>query len=216
MPVRHLAPRLLPQTCPGCGRLRSGPCDLCRSWLASAPIGEAPHGIAALWSYEGIARDLITGLKYRRQPTVAQWFADLASQRLPDHIDVDIITWAPTSTSRRHHRGFDQAELLARHLAHRWRVPARRLLTRGGGGHQTGRSRAQRLSGPVFRARRLSGSPTVLVVDDVVTTGATLWAAVVALRDAGAGEVRALAMAATPPPAALRTNDRPIPAGLGR
>lgn len=184
--------------------------------LLDEPPGEAPAGVTALCRYTGVARDLITGMKYRRQSDVAEWFAELAVERQRECSTVDVITWAPTSSVRRRRRGFDQAELVARHLARRWNVPVRRLLVRQGGGHQTGRSRAERLGGPAFRARPLTGRPDVLVVDDVVTTGATLWAAVAALRQAGAGEVRALALASTPPPEAHLGSSRPVPTGLGR
>jgi predicted amidophosphoribosyltransferase len=66
-----------------------------------------------------------------------------------------------------------------------------------GGTPQTGRSRRERLTGPAFVARRrVRGA--VLVVDDVVTTGATLRAAEAALQQAGARAVHCLAAAATP------------------
>jgi predicted amidophosphoribosyltransferase len=114
-------------------------------------------------------------------------------------LEVDVVTWAPTSGARRRKRGYDQAELLARAVAWRLGVPCRRLLNRveDGRGPQAGRSRAERLDGPAFLARRRVRG-VVLVVDDVVTTGATLRAAEVALMGAGARQVHAVAAAATP------------------
>jgi predicted amidophosphoribosyltransferase len=70
--------------------------------------------------------------------------------------------------------------------------------------HQTGRSRAQRLVGVALRARSMSGPSTVLVVDDVVTTGATMRMAQQALTTAGAMRVVCIAVAATPAPARRR------------
>lgn len=216
MPLHRVVPALLAQMCPGCGRLRVAGCPLCRVALAEAPRGEGPPGVIGLRRYEGVVRDLITGMKYGGHTDVASWCAELADEVRAECGQVDIITWAPTSSRRRQERGFDQAELIARHVARRWAVPVRRLLARHAGGHQTGRGRLERLGSPSFRARSPRGRPSIVVVDDVVTTGGTLYAAMTALLDAGAGSVTALAVAATPPPGVIRRDHRPVPGQAGR
>jgi predicted amidophosphoribosyltransferase len=114
---------------------------------------------------------------------------------------LDVVTWAPTATSRRRRRGYDQAELLARAVAAHVGRPCRPLLRRlDRAGPQTGRPRAERLArAPTFVARRRLGG-NVLLVDDVVTTGATLHAGATALLVGGASRVQAIAAAATPRP----------------
>jgi predicted amidophosphoribosyltransferase len=73
----------------------------------------------------------------------------------------------------------------------------RRLLVRGPGDHQTGRSAAERWNGPAFAARPIPPG-RVLLVDDVVTTGATVAVAARALRLSGATSVVVLTLARTP------------------
>jgi len=189
--------------CPACGSVGKVPCDGCRAALPQAPVLVPPSGCdlcRALLAYEGAARKLVTGLKYRNDRAVLGWLAGgLAELVVPPAGAV--VTWAPTSGRRRRQRGYDQAELLARAVARRWQRPCRALLQRRPGPPQTGRSLADRLAGvpfvPASGGRR--PSPThVVVVDDVLTTGATLRTAALALRSAGAVWVAGLTAAATP------------------
>ena len=136
-------------------------------------------------------------LKYRGARRVVPWLAR-AMASLVDPADVDLVTFVPTTAARRRRRGFDQAELLARGVGSVIGRPTRRLLTRRRGPPQTGRSLAARLSGPEFRAGSVRGY--VLLVDDVVTSGATMAAAGEALLRRGALAVAGLAAAHTPPP----------------
>jgi predicted amidophosphoribosyltransferase len=160
----------------------------------------------ALLRYEDAGRELLARLKYRNARATVVWLAFHLAGLVPSGL-VDAVTWAPTSTGRRHQRGFDQAELLARAVAGRLGVPCVRLLERGPGPPQTGRSADARRRGPPFVARparstrsaRLPPMPRrVLVVDDVVTTGATLESAGRALRASGVEEVHGLAAGRTP------------------
>lgn len=185
---------LLSPVCPVCRSPFSGECAPCWAVVAPAPAG-AP--VPAAVSFSGAGRQLVLGLKYHNGRVLARSFA----RRMAPLVGapVDVVTWAPTSARRVRERGFDQAELLARALAGELAVPCRRLLRRGGGGAtQTGRGRAERMRGPSFTARPTRAPGRVLVVDDVVTTGATLAAAVGALVARGHTAVTPLAAAATP------------------
>lgn len=183
-----------PRTCPECIVLQRAP--------------RSPNPRASV-AYDGPVRDVVADVKYRSRRQVAKALAarlvaDIEADR--DSPVFDIVTWAPTSSRRATARGFDQSELVARFVARRLNVRCRRLLERSRGPAQTGRSRADRLRGPVFRSRPLPRAVNVLVIDDVVTTGATFAAAAHALRLAGAREVHTRAVAATPDRRRVRPN----------
>jgi predicted amidophosphoribosyltransferase len=167
----------------------------------SAPALAVPAGVDGLWvgfGYDGVVREVVARVKYRNARAAVDWLAVAMAHALPPGRHHDVVTWAPTTRDHRRARGFDHAELLARAVAARQRVPARPLLTRGPGIAQTGQDRAARRHGPRFDARRDLTGQQVLLVDDVVTTGATLTAAAAALRRAGARSVDGLAAARTP------------------
>jgi predicted amidophosphoribosyltransferase len=194
---------LFATTCPGCGASGVAPCRRCAAALRPAPALPRPAGVdgcAAVVAYEGVARGVVGGVKYRNARAVVRPLARaMAAAARPWAAEVDVVTWAPTTAARRRRRGFDHAELLARAVARALGRPCRPLLQRRDAVAQTGRSRLERHVGPSMAVRPgVAVPPRVLLVDDVVTTGATVSAAAAALRGAGAARVWIVAGARTP------------------
>lgn len=214
--MRSLLDLVLPPRCPGCGTEGSPLCDACRRPLErrlgeppGVPIGlvrPLPAGLVALeWcaTFGGPVREAIHALKYGgdRRIAVPLGIAMAARWRAAG-IATDLVTHVPVHAARRRERGFDQAEDLARACARALGVPAATLIERTGRTaalHRLGRDeRAQTVQG-VFRAvpcrvPAIAGR-TIVVVDDVVTTGASLAGCATALLEAGAAAVAGLTVA---------------------
>ena len=176
-------------------------CEACSSGLLPAPVASPPLGVDAWFapfSYEGVVREVVARVKYRRVHGAVGWLADAMAGVLAPPVP-SVVTWVPTTAVRRRERGFDHAELLARQVGRRVGRPVRRLLVRLPGAAQTDLRGAARRHGPVIEGVRAAPAQ-VLLVDDVATTGASLAAAAAALRAHGADRVVALSAARTPPP----------------
>jgi competence protein ComFC len=148
--------------------------------------------------HEDLTRELVLGLKYGRKRANARLLADIVVESVnwSDFI-VDVVTWAPTTVSHQHERGMDHAELIARHVGVLLELPIKRLLRRVNAISQTGLDRDERLMSPEFVARPLGRHRNVLIIDDVVTTGATFRAATQALVSVGALSVVCVAPSRT-------------------
>jgi ComF family protein len=212
---------MLSPACPA----RSQPCVTCGRPLA---VAAAPRGyrcgacrrapppferLVAVWSYQPPLSKVLLALKLRRLDYLAEGLAAAALERLQARDElaelatVEVVIPVPLHWRRRWWRGFNQAEAIARPLAKALGVRhCDALRRRRSGPSQRSLGRGGRLVGPAGSFGQRPGASLsgrrVLLVDDVVTTGATLAAATEALRRAGAREVIALALARTPEPGA--------------
>lgn len=201
--LHAVAASLLPELCAACGRScrpRAVLCTRCgRRLAAMEPLaGGGPPGLDRAWSsapHDGVARDLVAALKFRRLLPVAGLIAERLRWLGPASLLSGAIVPVPTARLRTLSRGFDPAGEIAAALSQRTGLPVRPCLTREGGGRQVGRRRAQRIGHPPHVHPRGEVPRSVLLVDDVLTTGATLSACARALR--GAGAIRVVAITFT-------------------
>ena len=206
--VENFLGYLIGATCPACGRLGASICNSCTKKITNSCFvnldNKQPeyHGaVLVAFEYNSVIRKLILNFKYRNQRSSLRFLGDALVRRVKVEQSrilqkIDFVTWAPTTTKRRVERGFDHAELIAKYVAKQLSVPCRKVLVRLSDRPQTGKSRNARLVGPTFRARNFDAEH-VLLIDDVVTTGATLNSASHALYQAGAGLVTCMAVAST-------------------
>ena len=200
-------PRLSAPSCDLCGDAlpsSHGPFRMCGRCLTSPPAFETARSAGV---YAGSLRALIHAFKYDRRRTLAAPLAALMRVAGMDVLgDADAVVPVPLHPLRALHRGFNQADDLARHLnLPVWRVLRR---TRYGPPQATLASRDRpgnvwRSFGPSFSLSLGAGpggrhrlhNTTVVLIDDVMTTGATLDACSRVLIEAGAARVRALTVA---------------------
>lgn len=190
--------------CPSCG-LPTGPAELhavatrCGECVARAPVFEAARSFGL---YDGALRDAILRLKFAGQPALAGPLGALLARAAEGLPRPDAIVAVPMHATRLRERGFNQAAMLARVAAKALGVPRlpRALVRTTATGPQTARDRARRfanvrgaMTADAAQVRGLS----ILLVDDVLTTGATVTACAEALLDAGAASVRVATVART-------------------
>jgi predicted amidophosphoribosyltransferase len=182
--------------CVSCGTPGAALCLGCHPapGLGSGPLCPPAERVIAVWDYAGAPRSLVLDLKLRgRRESAAPLIDGLCACAWRAGVRAGAVTWVPGGRKGVRLRGFDHAEILARGVARRLGLPAARILA----GPATRRDQAalgaaERRSNlrDAFEARPCSGR--WLLVDDVITTGATARACARALTGAGAAGVEVL------------------------
>ena len=205
---------LFPSKCVLCHKLlEDNETDMCHSCRATAPIvrnskRKVPNiaQTASVWYYKEDVRSSIHRFKFNNTRFYANIYARFLAMKLleTDFLDkIDVITWAPVSLKRRFKRGYDQGQLLATALGKELNLPVARLLRKKR--HTAAQSE---LKDAAARRANVQGAyipsdpkqtknRTVLLIDDVLTTGSTASECSLVLHTAGAKEVYLATVALT-------------------
>ena len=207
---------LLPPACAGCGSTNGPWCAVCRDSLrpASDPgerflradpglvVGDELELAIAAFAYEDRLRRALARLKYGATPRLAAPLAEAATKhakRLLTTIGPATLVPVPVHADRLRDRGYNQAGLLAAELSRRLEQPSAELLVRQRPTEKQHRlnraARLRNLEGAFAMAPARKPSPTVLLVDDILTTSATLEACARVLRAGGCERVAGFAIA---------------------
>lgn len=149
--------------------------------------------------YGGELKELITQMKLGRKRAIARQVGKYLADNLP-YLDQDtIVVPVPTAQKRVRRRGFDHSILIARHFADKKALPYQHILRRISNVDQIGKRRAVRIAQMKDSFELKSGidirGRSLLLVDDVLTTGATLESSAALLRKSGASHVDAVVIA---------------------
>lgn len=152
--------------------------------------------VAVAMHYDDLAKELLRQAKYERARSGILEVAELMAPLLQSLPDDAVLVPVPTATSRARQRGYDQAVVLASALGTLAGAGRSDVLARLGQAHQVGAGRKERLEHlqGAFRVPRPTdvASKHIILVDDVLTTGATLETAARTLKKVGARKVDAI------------------------
>lgn len=184
----------LPSRCYACFAVTrdSRTCRRCRQ-------NRSARSVWVRTEYLGLPRDIVYACKFRHARDAARVIAGLMAECLPALPPDTLLVHIPTAPIRIRQRGFDQSAVIARELSLVTGLRHTHALRRRGAQRQTGAKRATRLTQmqAAFTPLALDElrGKRVLLVDDVLTTGATIEAAAKTLRQAGAKTVDAVVFA---------------------
>lgn len=220
--MNELAGLIYPAKCLICGGWQTSPrthllCENCLGEISSQPLPEADGGqhraannsgldsAFAGWHYDDAMQQIIHTTKYRYRASLGRILGEMLAERvhtpLADEMPCAVLVPVPLHRRRERKRGFNQSLVLARALAKGWHLEVlpralRRTRFTQPQAKLGAAERWQNVEGAFAPARGLLlETPTVFLVDDVLTTGATMNACAAALKAAGASKVIGIALA---------------------
>lgn len=211
--LNHIKELLFPRKCILCKKILSPEeTDLCHTCRATVPEFTKPkrriNFVAqwtAMWYYKGDVRSSIHRFKFNNHRGYADIYARHLALTVQDTklIDkIDVISWIPTSPLRRLTRGYDQSQLLAEALGKELHIPATKTLRRIRNSppqsalHNAAQRRANILNAYKAYMSEQYIDKRILLIDDIITTGATASEAAKTLLLNNAKEVYLAAIAA--------------------
>lgn len=164
-------------------------------WIDKLRFSDGIDEIYSAWYALGAINDIIHNIKYHNQPRLGEELGRRIVNEIPiDELDkIDLITAVPLNVVRNRGRGYNQSEWICKGLAKAWNVPYQfNLLKRvKHTDTQTDLSASERKQNMknAFTTTNKIDSLSIAIIDDVITTGATLSACAVVLKNSGASKI---------------------------
>lgn len=200
---------VFPPKCVLCRRLlEKEETDLCRSCRNETPQWSEEKSLrfvddyTAVWYYEGHVRESLLRFKFSNARSYADAYGRLIAMRVRQELpeDISLVTWVPIGPRRKYKRGYDQCQLLAQAVGKELELPVHAVLRKAkdNPAQSTLPDAAQRRTNVlgVYSILQPVKGKQVLLLDDIITTGATVSEAARMLRQAGAKRVYVAAVAA--------------------
>lgn len=191
------------EVCPVCGRyLKSRPGNSfyqhCPECLSKPPAFSMARSVGP---YQGTLKEAIYLYKYSGHRSLSEFFGRLLTEVLLDELTYggqELLVPVPLSRQRMCIRGFNQSELLATKMSQILNLPVvpciERVVDTPRQSKLTGKARRDSLKG-AFRLKAFPGTGNVILIDDILTTGATAEECAILLREAGANSIHVLTLA---------------------
>jgi len=217
--IDALLSMVAPHLCSGCGQIGSPFCDNCKYNISEEPFSgcilcQKPHPFGVCDDHNssynqafvvgersGPLQQLIGGYKFKNIKAASVALADLLDRRLPPFPADSVLVAIPTSPAHIRERGYDHMALIAKRLGALRKVTVSKVLVRDNTLTQHHANRKDRIeqAKSAFRiAGPINADTTYIIIDDVVTTGATIEQAAKLLRAAGAVDIWVAAIARQP------------------
>jgi ComF family protein len=210
---------IAPHPCSGCGKLGSSLCasckyDIIKQTFSRCVVCDRPSPLGVCIGHNksfknawvvglrrGVLQRVIGNFKFQNMKSAARELAELLDARLPQFSKDVVIVPVPTAPAHIRERGYDHMLLIAQHLAAMRRISLAHLLVRAGMETQHHANRQQRLqqAGSAFRlSETIDSTKHYIVLDDIITTGATIDATTQLLRAGGATRISVAVLARQP------------------
>ena len=190
--------KVTPPSCNKCGQVLNADDENCASCFGKCFHFESN---VSMFMYDELMRDLLRDMKFRNKKRIATGLGLLFAKsiELPD--EEFLLTWLPMHPKKQKERGFNQAEIMAKEVAKEFGIPCKNLLKR------TVDTPAQSGLHPKLRKENVMGAfetnqtvlgASIIIIDDIFTTGASLDECAKVLKESGAKNVCAQTLALTP------------------
>ena len=203
---------IYPQKCVFCGKVL-GKADICNECSSKLPYTKGdevsqklsfiPKCVSPLY-YEGVVRESFLRYKFMGVQAYSVRYGKLMSECVENNLDcsgIDVISCVPLSSKRLRRRGYNQALLLTKEISHNLNIPETQLLKKNRdnpaqSGTKSAKERLSNVTGIYsLQSKADVREKTILLVDDIVTTGATLSECARILKKSGAEQVYAVTLA---------------------